>query len=83
MPDGTLSGSSLTMLRAVKHCVLYCDIPLYEAINMASLYPAEIISLEHKKGKIQIGYDADFVVFNNEYEVKMTFIQGDIVYSNN
>lgn len=44
-PDGGLSGSALTMLQAVRNCVVHCSIALPEAINMASLYPAQLLGL--------------------------------------
>ena len=50
MPDGTLSGSCLTMLKAVQNGVEQVGIGLAEAINMASLYPAQVASL-NAKGK--------------------------------
>lgn len=76
MPDGTLSGSCLTMLKAVENCVKRADIELAEAINMASLYPAQLAGLN--KGKIAEGYDADIIIFNDTFEVKATVLQGGI-----
>ena len=48
---------------------------------MASLYPARLVGLESTKGKIAPGFDADLVVFNDEYEPQITFIAGKRVYS--
>ena len=76
MPDGTLSGSSLTMLKAVQNCVENVGIGLAEAINMASLYPAQAASL-CKNGKIEVGYNADLVIFNNDFEVQATIFKGN------
>ncbi|MDB5115731.1 MAG: nagA 1, partial [Mucilaginibacter sp.] len=77
MPDGTLSGSCLTMLKAVENCVKHAAITLAEAINMASLYPAQLIGAD-KKGKIESGYDADMIIFNKDFEVKGTVFKGAI-----
>ena len=74
MPDGTLSGSCLTMLKAVQNCVEHLNIPLAEAINMASLYPAQLSGVN--KGKIQAGFDADLIVFDEGYNVKGTYLTG-------
>ncbi|MCD8740764.1 N-acetylglucosamine-6-phosphate deacetylase [Mucilaginibacter roseus] len=82
MPDGTLSGSALTMLKAVENGVKEVDISLPEAINMASLYPAQLASLT-KKGKIEAGYFADLIIFNDSFTVATTFLQGEIVYAVN
>jgi N-acetylglucosamine-6-phosphate deacetylase len=76
MPDGTLSGSSLTMLKAVQNCVEHVGITLAEAINMASLYPAQLASLP-KKGRVAAGCDADLVVFNTAFEVQGTVFKGE------
>ena len=78
MPDGTLSGSSLTMLKAVQNCVEKVGIELAEAINMASLYPAQLAS-KTKKGKIEAGFDADIIVFNQAYEHQLTILQGEFL----
>lgn len=78
MPDGTLSGSNLTMLKAVENCVKLAGIDLAEAVNMASLYPAELAS-QTKKGKIEKGFDADLVIFNADFEVLGTILKGDFL----
>ncbi|GAA3981558.1 N-acetylglucosamine-6-phosphate deacetylase [Mucilaginibacter dorajii] len=78
MPDGTLSGSSLTMLKAVENCVKQVGIDLVEAINMASLYPAQLAK-QTKKGKIEKGFDADMVVFNADFEVEVTILNGHLL----
>jgi N-acetylglucosamine-6-phosphate deacetylase len=77
-PHYTLSGSCLTMLKAVQNCVEHAGINLAEAINMASLYPAQLASLT-KKGKIAAGYDADLIVFNDAFEVQATVFKGDLL----
>jgi N-acetylglucosamine-6-phosphate deacetylase len=76
MPDGTLSGSCLTMLKAAENCVKEVGIDLAEAINMASLYPAQLARM-HKKGKVAAGFDADLIVFNENFEVQGTVFKGD------
>ena len=64
--DGTLSGSALTMLQAVKNCVEKVGIPLEEALCMASLYPARVMGLDKQLGKIEEGFSADFVVLDDK-----------------
>ncbi|MES2417789.1 MAG: N-acetylglucosamine-6-phosphate deacetylase [Bacteroidota bacterium] len=76
MPDGTLSGSSLTMLQAVKNCVDYCDIGLHDAIKMSSLYPAKLIGQDHIKGKLEAGYQADLLLLDQELGLKEVIFKG-------
>ncbi len=64
--DGTLSGSALTMIKAVQNCVEKVGIPLEEALRMGSLYPARVIGLDNQLGRIAKDYSADFIVLNTE-----------------
>ena len=72
LPNGTLSGSALSMMKAVKNCVDKVNIELDEALRMASLYPAQLAGLSHERGKIEQGYKAEMVVFNLGMEVVNT-----------
>lgn len=69
LPDGTLSGSALTMMKCVQNGVEKMGIGLEESLRMASLYPARVIKAENKIGKIAKGYKASFVVFDTDYNV--------------
>ena len=69
LPNGTLSGSALTMMKAVKNCVEKAGIDLEEALRMASLYPAKVMGIDDTCGLIQRGYNASFVVFDKEMKV--------------
>jgi N-acetylglucosamine-6-phosphate deacetylase len=75
LPDGTLSGSLLTMMKAVKNCIENVGIPVDEALRMASLYPAEVMNIPDK-GKILPGFKADLVVFDKDYDVEQVFVEG-------
>jgi N-acetylglucosamine-6-phosphate deacetylase len=74
LPDGTLAGSTLTLDRAVQNMVNLCGVPIEDAIYMASTTPAEAIGLGDKKGKIQIGFDADIVVLDEALRPVQTFL---------
>ena len=69
MPDGTLSGSALTMMKGVKNVVTRAGISLEEALRMASLYPAQVTGMEKKYGRIEKGYSADFIIFDDAFNV--------------
>jgi len=78
LPDGTLSGSILTMMKAVKNCVEKVGIPTDEALRMASTYPAEIMKL-HNTGRIAPGFKADLVLFDSDFKTRMVVSNGEIV----
>jgi N-acetylglucosamine-6-phosphate deacetylase len=75
LPDGTLSGSILTMMQAVKNCIEDIGIPVEEALRMASAYPIELMNISGR-GRIEPGYKADLIVFNKNYEIEHIFIEG-------
>lgn len=70
--NGILSGSALTMAKCVKNGVEQAGIELSESLRMASLYPAQVLKLDQKLGKIAPGYKACFVVMNDHLEVLQT-----------
>ena len=64
---GVLSGSCLTMTKAVRNCVEQVGISLEEALRMASLYPARAIGREQAFGRIAVGYDAALVAIDSSW----------------
>ncbi len=72
--NNILSGSALTMLKCVQNLVHHIDVPLAEALRMASLYPAQVIGKAHRIGRIEKGYDANFVCLNEALEIEETII---------
>ncbi len=77
LPDGTLSGSTLSMLKAVENCVKYVGIPEEEALRMASAYPACVMGMADQ-GCIAPGYKANIVGFNKDFEIDMVILEGEI-----
>lgn len=74
--DGTLGGSALTMIDAVKNTVENTFIPVDEALRMASTYPAESINLGDSLGKIKSGYVANMIVFDETFKLKAVVNNG-------
>lgn len=82
LADDTLAGSTLTMNQAVKTMVEQVEVPLTAAVRMASLNGAKVLGLEHHKGILAVGKDADLVVMNKNFDVQMTIYEGAIKYLN-
>ena len=76
LADGTLAGSDLDMISAVKNCVEMVGLNLGEALRMASLYPAEFLKLDDKMGRIAPGYQADMILFDDAFNVSRSWING-------
>ncbi len=66
---GVLSGSALSMMKAVKNGVEKCGISLEESLRMASTTPAKVANLGNQLGKLAKGYTADFVVFDDGFNI--------------
>jgi N-acetylglucosamine-6-phosphate deacetylase len=77
LPNGTLSGSALTMLQAVKNGLEKVGIPLEESLRMASLYPAKLMGLNKTFGSIQSGANTDFVVLDENLNLERAIVEGE------
>ncbi|ELX8380864.1 N-acetylglucosamine-6-phosphate deacetylase [Providencia vermicola] len=78
--NGTLSGSSLTMIEAVKNTVEHVGIALDETLRMATLYPARAIGVESSLGSIAPGKVANLTAFNHDFQILSTYVNGEEVY---
>ena len=75
-----LAGSNARMIDLVRKMVREVNVPLHEAIAMATENPARAIGLE-KKGRLIVGADADLVVLSPQLDVVRTFAAGREVWS--
>lgn len=75
LPDGTLSGSALTMIKAVKNCVEKARISIDEVFRMATLYPAKAIGL-NDLGNLRPGSKADCLRISKQLEIKIVLKNG-------
>ncbi|MBN2899462.1 MAG: N-acetylglucosamine-6-phosphate deacetylase [Clostridia bacterium] len=78
--SGVLAGSILTMDQALRNIHDYTSLTLYETVNLATKNPAEELGLYHQLGSIDIGKDADLVVFDDQFTIKQTYCKGQLTY---
>ncbi len=76
-----LAGSASRMIQLVRMMVSEVDVPVHEAVAMATQNPARAIGLEGK-GRLAVGADADLVIFSPELQVLGTFAGGENIWSN-
>lgn len=82
LPDrSAFAGSIATDDRLIR--VMHDDVgaPLYDCVKMMSLTPAKIMGLDSRKGSIEVGKDADLVLFDDNINVKQVFVGGNSVYT--
>lgn len=75
--SGNLAGSVLELKDSVKNVVEWGVASREEAIRMASLAPAKSVGIDHLCGQIAPGYEADFIVLNEELELLATYLDGE------
>lgn len=73
--SGTLAGSDLDMLAAVKNTVKLVGLGIDEAIRMASAYPAAMMG-ESNLGAIKPGYIASMILIDKDYQLIRSWING-------
>jgi N-acetylglucosamine-6-phosphate deacetylase len=71
-----LAGSASRMIDLVRTMIMKAEVPLHEAVSMATENPARAIGLE-TKGRLEVGADADLVVLSPELEVMRTLEGGE------
>jgi N-acetylglucosamine-6-phosphate deacetylase len=77
MPDGKALGSSVEgMDHMIRTFIELTGAPLWMAIRMASLTPARIAGREHDLGSLEVGKQADVVLFDRALNVQRVFIDG-------
>jgi len=80
LPDGTLAGSTFHQITGLKLLVERLGLSLGEVSRFTSENPARIAGVGHRKGRLLPGYDADLVVLDEGLSVRMTMVEGEIVY---
>jgi N-acetylglucosamine-6-phosphate deacetylase len=75
-----LAGSASRMIDLVRTMVMKVNVPLHEAVMMATENPARAVGLK-AKGCLKVDADADLVVLSPELEVLRTFSGGQEVFS--
>lgn len=73
---GRIAGSSLALNVACYNMMKICGCSIDEAVYMASTNPAKMYNLN--KGKIEVGYDGDILIVNNQFNVLAVINQGCI-----
>lgn len=81
LPDrSSFAGSVATADRLVRTMINMAGVPLTEAVRMISKTPARIMKVDDKKGSLQEGKDADILIFDKDINIKMTMVNGNVVY---
>ncbi len=59
----TRAGSTLDAYTGLANTVAFCGLSLVEALSIWTINPAKLVGLDSRIGTIEIGKDADFILF--------------------
>ena len=76
LEDGTIAGSVSNLFSMMKNAISF-GIPEGDAILSATLNPAKQLGMEDRIGSISEGKYADFVVLDEEMDVKDVYVEGE------
>ncbi len=81
LPDrSSFAGSVATTDRLVRTYMQKGGVNLLDAVQMLTLSPAKLMSIDKAKGSITKDKDADIIIFDENINVQTTIIGGKIVY---
>ncbi len=71
-----LAGSVAVMADICRNLYKTVGVPLYDAVRMTSGTPARVAGFGTSKGRIARGYDADFVLLDDDLSVTSVYVGG-------
>lgn len=78
--EDEIVGSIITMNYALRNLVEKCGLSLPQASQLTSLNPARVIGIDKITGSIEVGKKADIAVLDANFECRVTFLEGRLVY---
>jgi len=78
LDDGTLAGSVLKMNEALLNMRTHTSMSLLEIVNSVTKIPARKLGIS--KGELIEGYDADIVIFDENFSIISTIVSGEVKY---
>lgn len=81
LPDrSSFAGSVATTDKLVRNMLTLGGVSLPDVIKMAAATPARIIGVADRKGSLVVGKDADIILFDENINICMTMVQGQVIY---
>ncbi|KAJ2740430.1 N-acetyl-glucosamine-6-phosphate deacetylase [Coemansia sp. BCRC 34301] len=74
----TLAGSIATLIECVRNFRAFTQCTIVEAIEAATLHPAQMLGIERKKGTLDYGADADIIFLSDDLYIQRIFVRGEL-----
>lgn len=82
LEDGTIWGSNTPLNEIANNVMTWLNLNLVDMSKLISLNSAKLLGLSHQKGSIEIGKDADIVICDNHFNIKMVMVGGKVGFVN-
>lgn len=73
---GSLAGTNVCLMDCVKFLVKVCGFTLDQALRCATETPAKILGIDHEYGRIEGGFMADLIIFDDDYTIRYVIKNG-------
>lgn len=74
--ENRLPGKPMTFPGSIKNIIAFTGATMEDIVTMSAVNPAKRLGLDHKKGKIKVGFDADLNIINKDFDILDTIIAG-------
>jgi N-acetylglucosamine-6-phosphate deacetylase len=82
LKDGSsLAGSSLTMIQGLRNVLSYTGYALEDVLPSFTEVPARQCGAADRKGRLEAGKDADFLIVDDNFTIRSTYVRGKEVYA--
>ena len=79
-PEGTLAGVVYALKDGIRNLMDQTGTSLCDAVTSVTLNPARLLGLEESIGSIEVGKKADIAVFDADWNVVLTLVEGKISF---
>ena len=80
LENGTLAGSILTIASALRNFRINTGVCIIDTVKTVTANPAKLLGMEESIGNIGIGKNSDIVIFNEDFSILYTFVNGNLCY---
>lgn len=80
LDTGSLAGSTTNLMACMKNVKSVLGLDLETILPMVSMNQAKLLKIDHEVGSLEVGKKANIVFIDDQFNVKATFVNGNMVY---